>query len=99
MSVGRARRWPRRRCSSLSGRSQTPTGGGVDDDPDLRHNQQPEEREPYSLEISMPGIFAAGVVRQGSVKRVACGVGEQVPRQGFRSCRPPMIAVAIVYIV
>ena len=50
--------------------------GSVDDDPDLQHNQRPEEREPYSLEISMPRHFAAGVVRQGSVKRLASGVGE-----------------------
>ena len=36
----------------------------------------PEEREPYLLETSVPGIFAAGDVRHGSVKRVASGVGE-----------------------
>ncbi len=35
-----------------------------------------EEREPYLLETSTPGIFAAGDVRHGSVKRVASGVGE-----------------------
>jgi thioredoxin reductase (NADPH) len=34
------------------------------------------EREPYLLETSQPGIFAAGDVRSGSVKRVASGVGE-----------------------
>jgi thioredoxin reductase (NADPH) len=34
------------------------------------------EREPYRLESSVPGIFAAGDVRSGSVKRVAAGVGE-----------------------
>jgi thioredoxin reductase (NADPH) len=28
------------------------------------------------LETSVPGVFAAGDVRQGSVKRVASGVGE-----------------------
>jgi thioredoxin reductase (NADPH) len=28
------------------------------------------------LETSVPGIFVAGDVRQGSVKRVASGVGE-----------------------
>jgi thioredoxin reductase (NADPH) len=33
-------------------------------------------REPYLLETSVPGIFAAGDVRQGSMKRVASGVGE-----------------------
>jgi thioredoxin reductase (NADPH) len=33
-------------------------------------------RDPYLLETSIPGIFAAGDVRHGSVKRVASGVGE-----------------------
>ncbi|HEY0558177.1 MAG TPA: NAD(P)/FAD-dependent oxidoreductase, partial [Thermoanaerobaculia bacterium] len=34
------------------------------------------DRDPFLLETSVPGIFAAGDVRQGSVKRVASGVGE-----------------------
>jgi thioredoxin reductase (NADPH) len=34
------------------------------------------ERDPFWLESSVPGIFAAGDVRHGSVKRVAAGVGE-----------------------
>jgi thioredoxin reductase (NADPH) len=34
------------------------------------------ERDPYLLESSVPGIFAAGDVRMGSIKRVAAGVGE-----------------------
>ena len=33
-------------------------------------------RRPFSLETSMPGVFAAGDVRHGSVKRVASAVGE-----------------------
>lgn len=33
-------------------------------------------RDPFLLETSMPGIFAAGDVRHGSVKRVASAVGE-----------------------
>jgi thioredoxin reductase (NADPH) len=33
-------------------------------------------RYPFLLETSVPGIFAAGDVRHGSVKRVAAGVGE-----------------------
>jgi thioredoxin reductase (NADPH) len=36
----------------------------------------PDERDPYLLETSVPGIFAAGDVRHGSIKRVASGVGE-----------------------
>ena len=34
------------------------------------------DREPFALETSIPGIFCAGDVRHGSVKRVASGVGE-----------------------
>ncbi len=33
-------------------------------------------REPLLLETTMPGIFAAGDVRHGSLKRVASAVGE-----------------------
>jgi thioredoxin reductase (NADPH) len=33
-------------------------------------------RDPYHLESSMPGVFAAGDVRADSVKRVASAVGE-----------------------
>ncbi|GAA0392200.1 fused response regulator/thioredoxin-disulfide reductase [Acrocarpospora corrugata] len=33
-------------------------------------------RDPYHLECSMPGVFAAGDVRADSVKRVASAVGE-----------------------
>ncbi len=36
----------------------------------------PLDRDPYLLETSVPGVFAAGDVRRGSVKRVASGVGE-----------------------
>jgi thioredoxin reductase (NADPH) len=34
------------------------------------------ERDPYLLETNIPGLFAVGDVRHGSVKRVASGVGE-----------------------
>jgi thioredoxin reductase (NADPH) len=34
------------------------------------------EREPFLLETSRPGVFAAGDVRLGSIKRVASAVGE-----------------------
>ena len=33
-------------------------------------------RKPYLLETSMPGVFAPGDVRSGSIKRVASAVGE-----------------------
>lgn len=35
-----------------------------------------QERPPHDLETSRPGIFSAGDVRSGSVKRVAAAVGE-----------------------
>jgi thioredoxin reductase (NADPH) len=35
-----------------------------------------EDRDPYLLETSVPGIFACGDVRFGPVKRVASAVGE-----------------------
>ena len=34
------------------------------------------ERDPFLLETNVPGIFASGDVRHGSVKRVASAVGE-----------------------
>jgi thioredoxin reductase (NADPH) len=36
----------------------------------------PLERDPYSMETSVPGIFAAGDVRQGVIRRVASAVGQ-----------------------
>lgn len=46
------------------------TGGAVSKD------RWKERRSPYFLETSRPGVFAAGDVRSGSVKRVASAVGE-----------------------
>ena len=37
---------------------------------------QKMDRAPGSMETSRPGVFAAGDVRSGSVKRVAAAVGE-----------------------
>jgi len=34
------------------------------------------DRDPFLLETNIPGLFAVGDVRHGSVKRVASGVGE-----------------------
>ena len=34
------------------------------------------ERQPAWLETSLPGVFAAGDIRYGSIKRVAAAVGE-----------------------
>jgi len=49
--------------------------------PDLLHDgQRPSawalDRDPFLLETNVPGIFAVGDVRHGSIKRVASGVGE-----------------------
>ena len=35
-----------------------------------------EQREPWSLETSVPGVFAAGDIRAGAMNRVASAVGE-----------------------
>jgi thioredoxin reductase (NADPH) len=51
------------------------TGPGL-----VRDGRRPKgwslDRDPFLLEASVPGIFAAGDVRQRSVKRVASAVGE-----------------------
>lgn len=49
--------------------------------PDLiRDGERPKgwplDRDPFLLETNVPGLFAVGDVRHGSVKRVASGVGE-----------------------
>lgn len=41
-----------------------------------RPNGWKPKRDPYLLETSVPGIFAAGDVRQGATRRVATAVGE-----------------------
>jgi thioredoxin reductase (NADPH) len=40
-------------------------------------------RDPFLLETSLPGVFAAGDVRAGSAKRVASAVGEGAMAVGF----------------
>ncbi len=42
----------------------------------LPSGARPEERPPLPYETSLPGLFAVGDVRSGSVKRVASAVGE-----------------------
>ena len=54
-------------------------GGFIRTGPDLpagTHARWPPGRPPLPLETSRPGVFAAGDVRRGSVKRVASAVGE-----------------------
>jgi thioredoxin reductase (NADPH) len=43
---------------------------------DLSAAGWPLTRPPYLLETSLPGVFAVGDVRSGSIKRVASAVGE-----------------------
>jgi thioredoxin reductase (NADPH) len=55
--------------------------GFVRTGPDLGKDQLADARwslprPPYLLESSVPGVFAAGDVRSGSVKRIASAVGE-----------------------
>jgi thioredoxin reductase (NADPH) len=54
--------------------------GFIPTGPDLKLEGKPsmrwtEKREPFLLETNVPGIFAAGDVREGAVRRVASAVG------------------------
>ncbi|WP_446051641.1 FAD-dependent oxidoreductase [Zobellia laminariae] len=51
------------------------TGPGIDEE-ELYMCDIYTQRKPQSLETSIPGFFAVGDVRKGSVKRVASAVGE-----------------------
>ena len=51
------------------------TGSDLLDD-GRRPELWPLDRDPFPLETSRPGLFAAGDVRRGSTKRVAAAVGE-----------------------
>lgn len=64
----------------LAGNLERDEHGFILSGPDLLRNGRrrgwPLEREPFLLETSVPGIFVAGDVRHGSIKRVASSVGE-----------------------
>jgi thioredoxin reductase (NADPH) len=51
------------------------TGGDLSPD-DLAARHWPLTRSPHTLETTLPGVFAVGDVRSGSMKRVASAVGE-----------------------
>src|SRR5262249_6028029 len=51
------------------------TGRDAKDMVSERGQPWPLDRDPFLLETSVPGIFAAGDVRHGSIKRVASSVG------------------------
>ncbi|WP_308012155.1 FAD-dependent oxidoreductase [Actinacidiphila acidipaludis] len=58
---------------TLDGRGFIPTGQDV---AQLTDVWEPLGRAPLALETGLPGVFAVGDVRSGSVKRVASAVGE-----------------------
>lgn len=70
------------RTDWLSGIIERDKNGFILTGPDLMpdRNSRPRgwtvDRDPFLLETNIPGVFAAGDVRLGSVKRVASGVGD-----------------------
>src|SRR5262252_3081428 len=65
----------------LAGKLERDEHGFILSGPDLlRDGRRPRgwtiERDPFLLETSVPGVFVAGDVRRGSIKRVASSVGE-----------------------
>lgn len=65
----------------LEGVVQRNKMGFIPTGPELIKNGKPPKgwslkRDPYLLETSMPGIFAAGDIRQSAVRRVASAVGQ-----------------------
>jgi thioredoxin reductase (NADPH) len=56
-------------CLTLDDKQFIKTGADIGSD-------WPLNRSPYILETSLPGVFAVGDVRSGSMKRVAAAVGE-----------------------
>jgi thioredoxin reductase (NADPH) len=64
-----------RGCVALDARGFIKAGTDLTAD-DLAAAAWPLPRSPYLFETSIPGVFAVGDVRAGSVKRVASAVGE-----------------------
>jgi thioredoxin reductase (NADPH) len=69
------------RTDWLAGVIERDERGFILSGPDLmRDGKRPQgwtlDRDPFLLETNVPGVFAVGDVRHGSVKRVASGVGE-----------------------
>jgi thioredoxin reductase (NADPH) len=63
-------------CVSLDDGGYVITGPELGADLRLPSRQTGRSRDPYLLETSAVGVFAAGDVRSGSVKRAAAAVGE-----------------------
>jgi len=64
-----------RNCLALDEKGFIKTGSDLTTD-DLVSAGWNKSRAPYSLETTLPGVFAVGDVRSGSAKRVATAVGE-----------------------
>ena len=65
------------RTEWLDGVVERDVRGFLQTGPDVTYgNPWPLDRDRFLLETNVPGIFAVGDVRSGSVKRVASGVGE-----------------------
>jgi thioredoxin reductase (NADPH) len=62
-------------CVVLDERAFVKTGADIHPD-ELQAAHWPLGRPPYLMETSIPGVFAVGDARSGSVKRVASAVGE-----------------------
>jgi thioredoxin reductase (NADPH) len=62
-------------CLALDEKGFIKTGPDLSKE-ELVDARWPLPRLPYLLETSLPGVFAVGDVRSGSIKRVASGVGE-----------------------
>jgi thioredoxin reductase (NADPH) len=62
-------------CVALDAKGFIKTGPDLSSD-DLAEAHWPLSRPPHLLETSLPGVFAVGDVRAGSLKRVASAVGE-----------------------
>jgi thioredoxin reductase (NADPH) len=62
-------------CVALDAKGFIKTGPDLSPE-DLSTARWPLARRPYLLETSLPGVFAIGDVRGGSIKRVASAVGE-----------------------
>jgi hypothetical protein len=83
----------RPRTQWLAGSIARDRQGFIRTGPDLPAGTRwPPGRPPLPLETSLPGVFAAGDVRRGSVKRVASAVGEgaaAIPLVHRHLARPP----------
>jgi thioredoxin reductase (NADPH) len=65
-----------RNCVALDKNGFVLTGPALPSDATDTERWRLADRAPFLLETSLPGVFAAGDVRSGSVKRVAAAVGE-----------------------